>query len=56
MPTAEAENEKQDAEKGHRALFQLAPSRHMSAMGCEDQSLGVMDLRASHPWLALTGR
>jgi hypothetical protein len=40
--------------KGFRALFQLGSSRHWSATACADQAPDVLDLRASHPWLALT--
>jgi hypothetical protein len=39
----------QNIEKGHRAVFQLVLSRHMSATDREDQSLIVIDLRASQP-------
>jgi hypothetical protein len=42
--------------KGFPALFQPGSSRCAPATASEDQALGVLDLRASHPWLALTGR
>jgi len=42
--------------KGFPALFQLGTSRSEFATASEHQSLGVIDVRASHPWLALTGR
>ncbi len=36
-----------------QAVFQLALSQHMPAKDYEHQALGVFDVRASHPWLAL---
>jgi len=42
--------------KGFPALFQLGSSRSEFATASEHQQLGVIDVRASHPWLALTGR
>jgi len=40
--------------KGFPALFQLGSSRSEFATAYEHQQLGVVDVRASHPWLALT--
>jgi hypothetical protein len=39
----------QAVEKGRPTFFQLATSRRMSATRCADQSLSVIDRRASHP-------
>ncbi|WP_448510889.1 hypothetical protein, partial [Immundisolibacter sp.] len=37
-------------------LFQLGSSRYRPATASEDQALDVLDLRASHPWLAVQER
>jgi len=40
--------------KGFPALFQLGSSRSEFAAASEHQQLSVVDVRASHPWLAFT--